>query len=335
MPSLMDNSGAALRVGIVGAGMAGLSCAQALVGQGHAVTLLDKGRGPGGRMSTRRMATPLGEVSFDHGAQYFTARDPAFCHQVAAWAADGVVAPWPLPAPDAWVGTPGMNAVIKAMAQGHQVHWTNAVERVERQGQGWILQAGTQSFGPFDAVVLAVPVEQALPFLSLHDFTMAREAMLTRSQPCWTGMYSFAEALPVAQDMLRDSGFLGWAARSNAKPGRHGPEGWVVQANPEWSAAHIEHAASDIAALLLAELAAALNHDLPAPVTASAHRWRYAMTAGLGLGALWNSDLGLGVCGDWLLGPRIECAWLSGQDLAQRIAAAPPQPVRHLRSAHG
>jgi predicted NAD/FAD-dependent oxidoreductase len=58
---------------IIGAGMAGLACADALKEAGHNVALFDKGRGPGGRMSTRRMETPLGEVAFDHGAQYFTA----------------------------------------------------------------------------------------------------------------------------------------------------------------------------------------------------------------------------------------------------------------------
>lgn len=67
-----------MRVAVVGAGMAGLACGEALVAAGHSVVLFDKGRGAGGRMSSRRMATPLGEVGFDHGAQHMTARDPAF-----------------------------------------------------------------------------------------------------------------------------------------------------------------------------------------------------------------------------------------------------------------
>ena len=52
--------------------------------------------------------------------------------------------------------------------------------------------------------------------------------------------------------------------------------------------------------------------ELPRPIAAVSHRWRYALSAGTGDGAMWNSDLALGVCGDWLLGPRVECAWLSG-----------------------
>lgn len=70
-----------MKIVIVGAGMA---CASALVASGHAVTLFDKGRAPGGRMSSRRAATPAGEAAFDHGAQYFTVRDPGFAACVEA-----------------------------------------------------------------------------------------------------------------------------------------------------------------------------------------------------------------------------------------------------------
>lgn len=66
------------RVGIEGAGIAGLSCAHVLREAGVPVTLFDKGREPGGRLSTRR-----GEFAFDHGAQYFTADDDAFRSAVA------------------------------------------------------------------------------------------------------------------------------------------------------------------------------------------------------------------------------------------------------------
>lgn len=312
------------RIAIVGAGMAGLSCADALRSVGHQVTVLDKGRGPGGRMSTRRIDTPLGQVSFDHGAQYFTVRDKGFSTAVQRWEADGVVARWPLVGPDCWVGTPGMNAVIKAMASAHDVRWNTLVDRIEPGNDGWMVKAGDAAFGPFDAVVLAIPAEQALPFLSLHDFSMAREAMLARSQPCWTVMAAFSEPLATDRGMLRDMGALGWVARNAAKPGRDGgPDGWVIQARPEWSLAHIEDQASDVAARLLAEFSAALGLALPPPLIAVAHRWRYAMSAGLGLGALWNEQAGLGVCGDWLLGPRVECAWQSGEQLARAMLDNP------------
>ena len=318
-----------MRIAIIGAGMAGLSCADGLKAIGHDVILLDKARGPGGRMSTRRMDTPLGEVSFDHGAQYFTARSPAFCGQVESWAARGIVRRWTLPAPDAWIGAPGMNAMVKAMADHHDVRWNVHVNRIERRAGGWLLDAGETLFDDIDAAILAIPAEQALPFLSLHNFSMAREALLARSLPCWTAMFTLIEPLAGGPDMIREAEDIAWAARNNAKPGRRGPEGWVVQARPEWSAEHIDRSADEITRLLWAKLCAALKADLPGPIAASAHRWRYAMSAGLGLGSMWNAAIGLGACGDWLLGPRIECAWVSGQDLARRIVEELPGQATH------
>lgn len=310
-----------MRIGIVGAGMAGLACAEALVAGGHAVALFDKGRGPGGRMSTRRMATPLGVAGVDHGAQYFTVRDAGFAARVAAWAAAGVVAPWPAGGEDAWVGTPGMNAPIRDMAARLDVRWRCEISSLTR-GERWALSGPDAEVRDFDAVVLALPAEQTGPLANRHDPTVAAAAAATRSEPCWTVMAAFAERVPVDRDVLRDAGPIGWAARNSAKPGRTGPEAWIVQATPAWSRDHLEDDRGDVQAILLDALAQAAATALPRPIAVDAHRWRYARSGSLGSGPLWNPSIGLGACGDWLLGPRIESAWLSGTRLARAIVAA-------------
>ena len=299
--------------------MAGLSCADALRQAGHEASLFDKGRGAGGRMSTRRLQTALGEVSIDHGAQYFTARDPDFVEQTLQWQRHGVAARWPAAAPDAWVGVPGMNAVIRHMARPHRVSWGSLVTAISQSFGRWSLTCTDGTHGPFDGVIVAVPAEQAAPILSLHDFTMARLALLARSQPCWTAMFVFDRPLEGLPPIVRDCGTIAWAARNNAKPGRSDTENWVVQASAAWSTERLEAPQAEIAALLLAVLAEAGARMPSPPVSTSAHRWRFALSAGLGSGAMWNPDLRLGICGDWLLGPRVECAWLSGRMLACKI----------------
>jgi renalase len=306
---------------IIGAGMAGLACADGLSEAGHTVTLFDKGRGPGGRMSTRRLQTPLGEAAVDHGAQYLTARDPAFKTLVEAWHDLGIAAPWPPAGADAWIGVPGMNAIVRHMASAHAVHWGQLITGMARRHNHWWLMDQSAQFGPFDAVVLAIPAEQAAAILSLHDFAMARIALMARSQPCWTTMLVFDQPLGGLPPVIRNQGDISWAARNSAKPGREGPETWVVQASRSWSHARIDAAAEEVSAMLCAALSDAADRPIPAPITAVSHRWRYALSAGTGDGALWNQTIGLGVCGDWLLGPRIECAWQSGQILAGRMLA--------------
>lgn len=327
-----------MNIAIIGAGIAGLSCAQSLVLQGHEVTVFDKSRGPGGRMSTRRIGSPLGELQFDHGAQYFTARDPSFCKELADWAEAGLAAPWLLAGPDAWVAMPSMNALPKAMAKDLDLRCGIHVHRIEQRAEGWHLVDGAEEFGGFggyDAVILALPAEQALPMLSLHDFSMARQAMAAPTQPCWTAMLAFDEPLSAQSDVIRDCGLVGWAVRCASRPGRQQVETWVVQASPQWSAKHLEGHPADALQCLCKGLALAIGTTLPEPVVAVAHRWRYALSTGLGIGSMWNPDLRIGACGDWLLGPRVECAWLSGRHLASRItsngadiAAVPVQPAQ-------
>lgn len=310
-----------MRIAIVGTGLAGLSCGARLKAGGHRVRLFDKGRSPGGRLSTRRLATVLGEARVDHGAQYFTARDPAFRQQVDDWVRDGIAVRWPAAGEDAWVGTPGMSAPAEALAAGLDVVQSARVERLSRDGQGWRLVGEGIAAETFDAAVVAVPAEQAGTLVRPFSADFAEAAVRTPAEPCWTAMAVFPERLAIGDDVVKRRGPIGWAARDSAKPMRSGPEAWVVQAGPDWSRDHLEEDPADILAALLPALAAVLGAPMPEPAAAVAHRWRYARSGVLGREVLWNADLGLGVCGDWLIGPRVEGAWLSGQHLAGAVGS--------------
>lgn len=308
-----------MQIAIVGAGMAGLSCATRLAALGHDVALFDKGRGPGGRMATRRVEADGTMLRFDHGAQYFTARDPRFVEQVARWEREGVVARWDVAGEDAWVGTPAMNAPIKAMAGRHDVQFGTRIEQLLRDGDGWQLDGEGAPDRRFDAVVIALPAEQAGPLFQPHASAMGDLADATRSAPCWTIMAAFEQRLPSEQDTIRHHGAIGWAARNNAKPGRGSAECWVVQASPDWSRTHLEDEATAVETALLDQLADAIGAPLPPRLAISAHRWRFARSGATGKEALWDAQQRIGVCGDWLIGPRVEAAYLSGLILAETV----------------
>ena len=308
-----------MQIAIVGAGMAGLSCATRLAALGHEIALFDKGRGPGGRMATRRVEADGTMLRFDHGAQYFTARDPRFVEQVARWEREGVVARWDVAGEDAWVGTPAMNAPIKAMAGRHDVQFGTRIEQLLRDGDGWQLDGEGAPDRRFDAVVVALPAEQAGPLLQQHASAMGNLADATRSDPCWTVMAAFEQRLPSEQDTIRHHGAIGWAARNNAKPGRGSAECRVVQATPDRTRTHLEDEATAVETALLDQLADAIGAPLPPRLAISAHRWRFARSGAAGKEALWDALQRIGVCGDWLIGPRVEAAYLSGRILAETV----------------
>ena len=321
------------RIAVIGAGIAGLAAARCLREHGHDVRVFDKGRGVGGRTAVRRQPP----FEFDHGAQYFTARDERFAPHVSAWQKAGIVATWSgrigslerrawhdSSPEERYVGVPGMNAIAKHLATGLGVTTKARITRLTRDGQEWLLFGDSQTkLGWFDAVILAVPAPQAAELIA-DQTDLAERAGRCAMSPCWAVMLGFEHGLPIPYDGVFVHGSaLSWIARNSSKSDRSSGEAWVLHAGPQWSAAHIEDPPEQVIAALRAEFERALGRGVQSPTHAAAHRWRYAVPAEpLRVGALWDAESRLGVCGDWCQGARIEGALLSGRAAADRVLRA-------------
>lgn len=308
------------RVGIVGAGIAGLACAERLAGYGIESELFDKGKRPGGRLSTLR----LGTRAWDFGAQFLEQGDGDFALHVERWRAAGVIDRWRDGPEGALVGVPAMASLVDYLAARHPVRFSARVDSLTRISSRWIFGGAGLSAGPFDVAVLAVPAEQAAALLSLHDLHQAREAAAVRSRPCWSVMAAFAEPLN-GPPVLRSAGPIAWAANNASKPQRPAEECWVIHASTAWSERNLERDRDEVAAELLAAFAALRGRPLPEVSFLKAHRWRFAECHGHASQPLWNPRLMLGACGDWTMGPRIADAWQAGTDLADRIVRSVQQ----------
>lgn len=269
---------------VIGAGMAGITAARTLLKAGHRVTVFEKSHGAGGRMSTRN--TPYG--SFDHGAQYFTVRDPQFLKALTevpgtqavcrAWSANAVrvldplgrVIEAALPTREPhFVASPGMNALVRHWAQpleaASSVHYQTQVQFLKRQGQAWdLVCADGSKHAGFDHVVLAIPHVQA-DFLLRQSgapaagFKGLKALSEVQVAPCWT--------LMLAYPLVNQSGLshlgpqwnaarsvhhrIAWLCRESSKPGRASVERWTVQASAEWSQEHLEDDEERVQAKLL------------------------------------------------------------------------------------
>ena len=130
-------------IAVIGAGMAGLSCARRLAAAGLAPVIFDKGRGVGGRLATRRTFEGL---QFDHGAQYVTARKDGFRKLLAEMRQAGVADVWEDSAcSERFVGTPGMNALAKHLAKGLDVRVNVEIRNISGSSTGWIITTGTET----------------------------------------------------------------------------------------------------------------------------------------------------------------------------------------------
>ena len=321
-------------VAIVGGGIAGLTAARSLSREGFSVAVLDKGRGAGGRASTRRD----GERRFDHGAQYFTAKDERFKRAVDAWIEEGVAAEWRGRIAvvnqgqvsfkerllKRFVGVPGMNAIVKRLAENTSVRFGVRVSRFERSAGGWnLFDDQGRDLSTFDLVILSLPPEQALSLLEGVRSSLAERVRPVRSDACWAVLVSFDERLPIEFDgAFVENSPLAWVARDSSKPRRTDGERWVLHAAAEWSAQHIEENGSEIADKLLRSFFEVTETAPVSPEFLKAHRWRFAkVEEPLREGCLWDSEWTLGVCGDWCHRCRVEGAFLSGLAMAEKVIA--------------
>jgi len=332
--SARQSPATSLEVVVVGAGVSGLACARTLADQGLRVRVIEKSRGPGGRTATRRE----GEWRFDHGAQYFTVRDPRFGRWVDSWRDHGLVARWTgriavlregtvdpeSGGTERYVGVPGMNAICRHLANDLDVQWRTRVARIDRDGDRWRLAAddGTD-LGVADAVVASAPPAQTAELLDHAAPALADRARSVDMAPCWAAMVVFARPLDVPFDGAFVQGSpLSWIARDASKPGRPDAETWVLHAGPDWSQDHLDLEREDAAVRLLEAFRKAVGGFDADPVHIDAHRWRYALPRRpLADPCLFDRALRIAACGDWCGGPRVEGAFLSGLAVAEAVTA--------------
>ena len=328
--------GRPVRVVVVGAGLAGLACARTLADHGWAVTVVDKGRRPGGRATSRRE----GDAVFDHGAQFFTARSEWLERHVASWELDGVVARWtprlvqtggarPRKASTWWVGTPSMGALAAHLAKGLEVQQGILVTGLSRaDDRQWsILATGPDGNAlpalVADALVVSLPAAQAALLLDAAHGKLARVASSITQTPCWAVMLTARGIGDLGGDVFEDGqGPVAWATREASKPGRAGAvqglevreERWLLHASAAWSEAHLDDEPDAVGRMLTESFFHARGlAERPDVLSVRAHRWRYAQGhLPEHQGALFDPSARLAVCGDWVNGSRVEGALTSG-----------------------
>lgn len=303
---------------IVGAGIAGLLAARILDEAGARVTVLEKSRGPGGRLATKR----VGDAVFDQGAQYFTVKDPRFAVWVERWEKAGVVVRWPGGDGRRHIGRPGMTAVPKALAEGLNLKRTHLVTAVGRCGDHWCVDIEGHGCLRADRVLLTAPVPQSLALLRAGGVLLpeplgARLGALDYN-PCLALLATLAgrSRLPVG-GIKRDAGDVRWVADNQAKGVSPNGAAVTLHLSPDFSAAHYGRAEGEV----LEQVRAEAEDLIGAPIAAATlHRWRYSQARSLYAEPMvWLPDLKLGFAGDAFGGPRVEGAALSGLALADAI----------------
>ncbi|WP_018233987.1 NAD(P)/FAD-dependent oxidoreductase [Thioalkalivibrio thiocyanodenitrificans] len=317
---------------IIGGGMAGMACAVGMILADRQAVVVEQDIKAGGRMSGLRTQG----YEFDAGAQYFTVRDPLFRAQVETWLAEQRVAPWHgwvvevergdffnRDLTELFVAQPSMGALVRHLATHCDVREGTRIATVARSDGLWrLLDERGEEQARCGELVLAMPAPQARSLILAEAPEIAGRIGHFETTACWAVMLGFETALPVPFDAAYVSQSpLGWVARNNSKPGRASREAWVLHATPEWSAVHADLGESEVLVHLLRAMEKALDLEELDPVFTEVRFWPHAAPIHtLGDPFLRDETLGLSLCGDWCLGPRVEAAYLSGHALSECLA---------------
>ncbi|MBN2433006.1 MAG: FAD-dependent oxidoreductase [Acidobacteria bacterium] len=314
---------------VIGAGMAGLLAAHRLQSAGRPVVVLEKARGVGGRMSVRRSA----EGNWDHGAQFFAARESAFRELTDTWLRQGLLREWGAGFPSAsgqpvgavetrYCGRHGMNEVAKHLARDLTVHTSWRAWAISRTDGGWrvVSDVGQEFFAR--AILVTTPVPQALALFDQGDIPLPavqREQLESLTyQKCLALLLALdgPSRLPDPGGMFSTGEPVAWLA-DNYRKGISA-DGYTVTilAGPGFSVRHWDDPPAEICQRLKTAAAPWLGADMK---SYQLHRWRYSQPLVVYPERFFRVDTPapLLLAGDAFGGPRVEGAALSGLAAAE------------------
>lgn len=319
------------KIAIIGAGFSGLVLANMLSSKAD-VTIYEKARGVGGRMSTR-YADPY---FFDHGAQCFTARTSEFKSFLAPFQEKGIVAEWngqvvnleinKPSTPRIWneihlVAAPHMNSLCKSLSENVNVVKSVEVRPITRNRDSWFLSdTDGNDLGDYDVVISTAPPAQTVALF--HQY-------LPENAPLHHAEMHACHALMIGYDRHWDKSWIAakvhnnpikWISVNSSKPGRMDTAtSLVCHTRSLWSNQHIDDEPTLSQQILYEEFMKLT--DIPyTPDYLQLHRWRYAIVRETqNSGYFYNSDRNLAATGDWCKTSRLEEVYLSAHALGLRI----------------
>jgi predicted NAD/FAD-dependent oxidoreductase len=330
---------------VVGAGIAGLTCARQLVEVGKNVVLLEKSRGVGGRCATRR----VDDTVVDHGLTFYHGSDPELRAALEITGGDAVIRGWPRrvlgtgppcqpsafrPADWRLAYTGGVNTFPRQLAADLDVRLNCRVDLIESVADRWrvVDEAGREY--TTGSLVLTLPTPQAMRLLEA-ELGASRELESARALLREIGFVASLTVIAFYQargqlpdwDMWypEDSSILQLVSHDSSKRQRTNRIALVLQALPAWSREQLERPEVEWSAAMIEDVGRLAGSWAAEPEMIQTHRWRFARIGSGGdltgpMTVALPDGRRLGLAGDGFApGGGVQAAWRSGRELARRL----------------
>ena len=252
--------------------MAGLSAANELVKNGHELVVLDKGRGVGGRMSTRT----INEAKADHGAQYFSVKTPEFQELISELQSENIVTEWKIPQREnvRYVGGKGMNTIPKRLAQNLNVVLNEKVVLIS----GNEVKTESGNTYSFDNLIITIPIPQITDLLNQSQIKISSQDQAVfdsiHYDPCIAVMAVLNQSTDiVGGGIILENQPVAWIA-DNFQKGITSVPTATLHASASYSAKHFDNDLQNVAK----EMLSSVNQYITSNNVQSfqVHRWKFS-----------------------------------------------------------
>ena len=314
---------------VLGSGVAGSTIAN-LLSKKYSVHVFDKARGPGGRSSNKRFKHNL---SFDHGVQYISPKSKRFIKYIHKLHKNKILKSWDdnhleykkkkKPFSTKYIGRKANNDLVKYNLKNIKQSFASPIEKIDFKKYFWEITLKNKSKYQFKSLIITCPFPQ-LKKLAKNYLNKNILKLKVQMQPNITVMLAFKNQknLPISSIKFNDE-ILAWAANENSKKRfKSNINLWTLQATLKWSKKTINKYKNDksIMSQIIMRFLKLTGFKKDKIIFKKIHGWKYSYnyekTPYL---SIWDQKINLGICGDWLNGPKVENAWLSANDLARKI----------------
>ena len=304
---------------IVGAGIAGLMCAQRLTKSGLSVSIFDKSRGVGGRIGTRRIENGI----FNHGASQIPnfrkqAKIPAFVKDYFEKAISERIL---VPDGKSFTAFSSMKTLTSDLSLGIDIKKEIEIVGLKNKKVGIELLLGNNPHSLLheNILIFAIPQPQLVSLLKNDFQEISKLIEPAEMSASITGLFAFKEPLDQIKGGLENNNII--ARHENSRLGQDLKlDCWTVHSKKVYGQNWCHLNKEEIKNRLLDDFKQLDFKNFSKPVYAAGHRWRYGFTKrSLNTDYIYDENNKIGVCGDWCKGNTVIDAAISGVSLAEKI----------------
>ncbi|MBC7714584.1 MAG: NAD(P)-binding protein [Rhizobacter sp.] len=262
---------------VIGAGLSGLNIARKINDlKLGSVEVLEKSRGVGGRMATRRTL----DTKFDHGAQFYRLKeDITKLHQ--SWKQNGISHQWFVSnLGDHWCASSGMTSLAKSLAENLQINLLKEIRTIRYENKMWKIISRDNEEWLCNNLIISSPTPQTVNLLN----ELSTESVIDSNLFSELKKISYTKALialiTLEEDfILNDSGYCEFEAgqffsiSDQKRKGVSNIPAFTVTMSAEFSESEFENSEE----LILHKILEIFKSDYPKAKIKNAElkKWRY------------------------------------------------------------